>query len=165
MKRITKIGLWVLALIPLLAIGGFAIAVATGHAYVGLKGAPSASTQYAAVCSDETIKQFADVSNTIAKSEADIDTNNKKIIDFAETIKSKSSYREDPTCIYIAFVGSVLGKDATSAQQYVTTLNTFAKEGKYVNTSVTGLTSLTTMQSRVDALKSDSSKDPELGTG
>jgi hypothetical protein len=133
----------VLGVGALLAIG-IVIALFTGWLAVIAKTPGQKVVVVASVCNEAKVNKF----NTIMDGyygDGDTQTAGADLSSLITDITKNSSYKQDPTCVFMKYRQAVLSSDYQTAKDMVDQLGRLAKTGKYTDAQVKGLTSIDTM--------------------
>lgn len=154
MKKIVKIGGRTLGIIAVVAMIGLGVTVALGYVHIEVK-QPNQVVQQTRVvtCNSDDIKAY-NVFVTTFPTTAEAQT--EKVANMQThlaSMKGKSGFANDPSCVFIEYATAVTAGDSTAAQNALNTIEALAKQGHYPSNEILDISSIGSMRDRVEALK------------
>lgn len=137
----------------------------SGVVAITVKSPNQKTATIASVCTTDIVTRYNESANSIITDELSQQKADASVIALTKEIESKDGYLDDPTCVYIGTVGSILAGDATKATQNIDRLKGLVEKGNYVNSSLSGLTSIDALSARVQAMGQPTDINKELGEG
>lgn len=152
----------ILAVIALLVAGA---GVALGYIYVGIKQPAQETLSRVSICSDSDVDKYNELANTPVRDNSELPAKAEKIQSFVDELKADPNFSDDATCVFMAYTAAVTAQDADAAQKQFDTLKGLAGETIYPSNRIIDISSIESMQARINALNSPETNSSELGSG
>lgn len=134
--------------------GGIGAAFTTGRLYAGIKQPNEKIIKQEVICGQDTINKFNDVITSAGSKDTDT-----KLSDIRSEIMKKSNYKNDPSCVYIKLYTEITNPNtANDAKATYKELENLVAKGLYINSNLSGITSLPSLKNIMDPKKPESSR-------
>lgn len=153
MKSVFKVGAIIIGVLVLLGAIGAAVALSLGYLHIGVKQNTEVLVTRSLVCEGPTVDAYNTLVVTFPSNEEDQKEKSDKVQQQVSSIKEKAGYDQDPTCLFIVYKAALDAEDAEEAQRAVTSIKELADTGVFPSIELYDITSIDSMESRVEALK------------
>lgn len=134
-------------------IVGVVLGTLAGYVSFGKNGSSIGINNDKAVCDVQVVTQYNKVLMADVSELSDGAAYQRSVIDFGKTVRDKSGYDRDATCLYISARTAIEERDYARAQADADKLLQVVQKGDYVNTLLYGVSSVQQLQNGIKGLQ------------